>query len=49
MLNRMHNEFMPANGPSFNGKHHEIYLSNPRKVAPEKWRTVMRQAGMKRK
>lgn len=25
------------------GKHHEIYLSDIRKAAPEKWRTVVRQ------
>lgn len=25
------------------GKHHEIYLSDVRKAAPEKWRTVIRQ------
>lgn len=25
------------------GKHHEIYLSDPRKVAPEKLRTILRQ------
>jgi hypothetical protein len=34
---------MPANNFTFNGKHHEIYLSDPRKVAPEKLRTVLRQ------
>lgn len=22
--------------------HHEIYLSDPRKIAPEKWRTIIR-------
>jgi len=27
-----------------NGKHHEIYLSDPRKAVPEKMRTVIRQA-----
>lgn len=43
MLNRMHNEFMPAKGLTFNGKHHEIYMSDLRKVSPEKWRTVVRQ------
>ena len=26
-----------------NGKHHEIYLSDIRKAAPEKWKTVIRQ------
>lgn len=25
------------------GKHHEIYLSDIRKVAPEKWKTIIRQ------
>jgi hypothetical protein len=27
----------------FNGKHHEIYLGDPRKAAPEKLKTVLRQ------
>ncbi len=49
MLSRMHNEFMPANDLTFNGKHHEIYMSDPRKVAPEKLRTVVRQPVMKAK
>lgn len=43
MLQRMHNDFMPENKFTFNGKHHEIYLSDPRKVAPEKLRTLVRQ------
>ena len=40
---RMHHEFMPENGYEPAGKHHEIYLSDPRKVAPEKLKTVLRQ------
>lgn len=28
--------------------HHEIYLSNDRKVAPEKWKTVIRHPIKKR-
>ena len=28
---------------SRSGKHHEIYLSDMRRAAPEKWRTVLRQ------
>ena len=40
---RMHNEFIPENGYQEAGKHHEIYLSDVRKVAPEKLRTVLRQ------
>ena len=39
---RMH-EFIHQNGYGFNGKHHEIYLSDPRRTAPEKLRTVIRQ------
>ncbi|PID85942.1 MAG: hypothetical protein CSB13_05410 [Chloroflexi bacterium] len=43
VLDKLHHEFMPANGWTFNGKHHEIYLSDPRRVAPEKLKTVLRQ------
>lgn len=43
MLKKMHNEYMPEHGFTFNGKHHEIYMSDPRKVAPAKLRTVVRQ------
>lgn len=42
-LQRLHHEFMPAQDLAFNGKHHEIYLSDPRRVAPEKLKTVLRQ------
>ena len=42
-LDRMHHEFIPANGYEMAGKHHEIYLSDPRRVAPEKMRIVLRQ------
>ena len=43
VLHKLHHEFMPTNGYTFNGKHHEIYLSDPRRVAPEKLKTVLRQ------
>jgi Uncharacterized conserved protein len=43
VLERLHREFMPANGLAFNGRHHEIYLSDPRKTEPAKLRTVLRQ------
>lgn len=43
VLARMHHEFIPDNGLRMTGKHHEIYLSDPRKVAPEKLRTILRQ------
>jgi hypothetical protein len=34
---------MPADGLDWNGKHHEIYLGDPRRTAPEKLRTILRQ------
>jgi hypothetical protein len=40
---RMHGEFMPARGLVPAGKHHEIYLSDPRRVAPERLKTILRQ------
>ena len=42
-LHRMHHEFVPGNGYEMAGKHHEIYLSDVRKVAPERLKTVLRQ------
>ncbi|MCP2031017.1 hypothetical protein L1277_001108 [Okibacterium sp. HSC-33S16] len=42
-LDRLHEEFMPAHGLTFAGDHHEIYLSDPRRTAPEKLKTVLRQ------
>lgn len=32
-----------ASGHQLSGKHHEIYLGDPRKTAPEKLKTVLRQ------
>ncbi|MFZ1682311.1 MAG: GyrI-like domain-containing protein [Rhizobiaceae bacterium] len=40
---RLHREFLPENGLTENGHHHEIYLSDPRRAAPEKLKTVIRQ------
>jgi hypothetical protein len=40
---RLHYEFLPANNLVPNGHHHEIYLNDPRRVAPEKLKTVLRQ------
>ncbi len=42
-LAAMHHEFIPQNGYEMRGKHHEIYLGDPRRVAPEKLKTVLRQ------
>ena len=40
---KLHNEYMPDNNLTETGKHHEIYLSDPRRVAPEKLKTILRQ------
>jgi hypothetical protein len=42
-LATLHNEFIPKYNYTLSGKHHEIYLSDPRKVKPEKLKTVLRQ------
>lgn len=39
----LHDTYMPEHGYTFNGHHHEIYLSDSRKVAPEKPKTILRQ------
>jgi hypothetical protein len=36
-------DFMTANGYVQDGLHHEIYLGDPRRCAPEKLRTILRQ------
>ena len=35
--------FIKENGYGLSGKHHEIYLSDIRRAAPEKWKTIVRQ------
>jgi len=35
--------YIKEHGFEFNGKHHEIYLGDPRRAAPEKLKTVLRQ------
>ncbi len=42
-LARLHDEIMPELGLTFNGPHHEIYLGDPRRVAPERLKTLLRQ------
>ncbi len=42
-LARLHQEWLPAHGYVENGKHHEIYLSDPRRVPAEKLKTILRQ------
>ena len=43
VLAEMHHEFIPAQGLKMTGRHHEIYLGDPRRAAPEKLRTILRQ------
>jgi hypothetical protein len=35
-------EFAKENGCVLGGPHHEIYLSDPRRVPPERLRTILR-------
>jgi len=41
-IQKLHS-YIKQNGYELAGKHHEIYLSDPRKTAPEKLKTVVRQ------
>jgi len=41
-IQKLH-DFIRENGFKLSGRHHEIYLSDIRKAAPEKWKTIIRQ------
>ena len=41
-IEKLH-QFIDDSGYSRSGKHHEIYLSDIRRAAPAKWRTIIRQ------
>jgi len=41
-IKKMH-DFIIDNGHNLSGKHHEIYLSDIRRAAPIKWKTIVRQ------
>lgn len=43
VLHALHHDFVPSQGLTMTGKHHEIYLSDMRRTAPEKLRTILRQ------
>jgi hypothetical protein len=43
VLQRLHEHYLPYNKLAFNGDHHEIYLSDARRTAPAKLRTILRQ------
>jgi hypothetical protein len=44
---RRMNEFVKERGLSFHGLHHEIYLSDPRRVPPERLKTILRMPVVK--
>jgi Uncharacterized conserved protein len=41
-IERLHS-FIAEQGYVRAGKHHEVYLSDPRRAAPEKMKTIIRQ------
>lgn len=43
VLDHMHSKVIPDGGFRMSGKHHEIYLSDRRRTAPEKLKTILRQ------
>lgn len=43
LLRHIHEEFIPGQGLTMVGKHHEIYLGDPRRVAPARLRTILQQ------
>ena len=40
---RLHDEYLPQHGLVETGHHHEIYIGDPRRSAPEKLKTILRQ------
>jgi hypothetical protein len=40
---RMHDDFIPQEGLQLTGRHHEISLSDTRRVDPVGFRTILRQ------
>jgi hypothetical protein len=43
IMHRLHGEYLPAHGLAPAGYHHEIYLNDPNRTAPDKRRTILRQ------
>jgi hypothetical protein len=43
VLAAMHADFLSAHALRMRGKHHEVYLSDPRRTAPARLRTILRQ------
>jgi len=43
VLADLHERYVPEHGLALTGRHHEIYLSDPRRTAPDRLRTILRQ------
>ena len=43
VLDAIHSEFIPEHSLRMTGRHHEIYLSDPRRTASDKLKTILRQ------
>jgi hypothetical protein len=43
ILAQLHDDVMPRTKMAFNGPHHEIYLSDPRKTEASRLKTILRQ------
>lgn len=43
VIEAMHHDFIPAHGLALTGRHHEIYLSDARRTAAPRLRTILRQ------
>jgi hypothetical protein len=43
VLAELHHEYLAANNLRMSGHHHEIYLGDPRRAAPAKLKTILRQ------
>lgn len=43
VLARLHDEYLPSNRLAPIGRHHEVYLSDPRKTEPARLKTILRQ------
>ncbi|PFG41532.1 hypothetical protein ATJ88_0174 [Isoptericola jiangsuensis] len=43
VLAELHDRYLPDHGLTFAGPHHEVYLGDPRRTAPDRLRTILRQ------
>jgi hypothetical protein len=43
VLEKLHSSYLPDNGLATTGRHHEIYLNDPRKTDPAELKVILRQ------